>query len=364
MPMAMPIVYEPLFVRGDEPPAAIGWAAADILVQEPPASETPLAPDGMPAFEVTPAIEVPPTFTVTSTPDVTSTFDLTSAFDEMPAATIAQIPGIAEFRELAEEPARVIDAPLEIEAAGRDQPGMVEIDLSDETLEPVFDDEPVFELSLDDGADALAGMQAVIIPLRAVAQEPSRRLSEPPFEAVPSAGPSAAPLAATAPLVEDARPAAIAPSVVIAQTAAAPSHAPLDVAPFGIFANDDLLPPAPAADLELWMPLTSGSARLWPAIEGVVSEYVDLSLEEAGAPAAPKAEHPEWTELIASLRQDMERRRDAEPTPITRVAPRRKTKPVQDEWGFFDPQQCGFAALLAKLDEITEISDEPASRRA
>lgn len=28
-------------------------------------------------------------------------------------------------------------------------------------------------------------------------------------------------------------------------------------------------------------------------------------------------------------------------------------KPVQDEWSFFDPNQCGFAALLDKLDEIT-----------
>jgi hypothetical protein len=38
---------------------------------------------------------------------------------------------------------------------------------------------------------------------------------------------------------------------------------------------------------------------------------------------------------------------------------------VQDEWGFFDPQQCGFAALLAKLDEITEANEEqPASRLA
>jgi hypothetical protein len=30
--------------------------------------------------------------------------------------------------------------------------------------------------------------------------------------------------------------------------------------------------------------------------------------------------------------------------------------PVQDEWGFFDPQQCGFTALLAKLDEINDSS--------
>ena len=29
-------------------------------------------------------------------------------------------------------------------------------------------------------------------------------------------------------------------------------------------------------------------------------------------------------------------------------------EPVQDEWGFFDPSKCGFAALLQKLDEITD----------
>ena len=33
---------------------------------------------------------------------------------------------------------------------------------------------------------------------------------------------------------------------------------------------------------------------------------------------------------------------------------RKKPLPIQDEWGFFDPDQCGFAALLEKLEEITE----------
>lgn len=34
-------------------------------------------------------------------------------------------------------------------------------------------------------------------------------------------------------------------------------------------------------------------------------------------------------------------------------------KPVQDEWGFFDPDQCGFQALIARLDTIaaTEEAD-------
>ena len=42
--------------------------------------------------------------------------------------------------------------------------------------------------------------------------------------------------------------------------------------------------------------------------------------------------------------------------PVTtrrRKSDKPKKKPVQDEWGFFDPSQCGFAALLDKLDEIT-----------
>jgi hypothetical protein len=30
------------------------------------------------------------------------------------------------------------------------------------------------------------------------------------------------------------------------------------------------------------------------------------------------------------------------------------TAQVQDEWGFFDPSKCGFAALLEKLDEISD----------
>jgi CheY-like chemotaxis protein len=32
----------------------------------------------------------------------------------------------------------------------------------------------------------------------------------------------------------------------------------------------------------------------------------------------------------------------------------RRTKPAQDDWALFDPDQCGFAALVARLDEITD----------
>jgi len=27
---------------------------------------------------------------------------------------------------------------------------------------------------------------------------------------------------------------------------------------------------------------------------------------------------------------------------------------MQDEWGLYDPEQCGFAALLERLEDLTE----------
>jgi hypothetical protein len=43
---------------------------------------------------------------------------------------------------------------------------------------------------------------------------------------------------------------------------------------------------------------------------------------------------------------------------------RSKASPAQDEWGFFDPDQCGFAALIEKLEEINDNDDTPAPRGA
>jgi hypothetical protein len=40
-------------------------------------------------------------------------------------------------------------------------------------------------------------------------------------------------------------------------------------------------------------------------------------------------------------------------TPPAQTRPAHK-RPAQDEFGMFDPQQCGFAALMAKLDELSE----------
>jgi hypothetical protein len=117
------------------------------------------------------------------------------------------------------------------------------------------------------------------------------------------------------------------------------------------------------------MYLTPG--RMWPTLEGVPIELPVV-----------RSEQPDWIELVASLRQDLERRRTDPAAAAAAAAPlaarpsdgaqaqahhlvkkprpqAKKAKPVQDEWGFFDPEQCGFSTLLAKLDEITEEDVRP-----
>ena len=116
--------------------------------------------------------------------------------------------------------------------------------------------------------------------------------------------------------------------------------------------DPEIAPDPPRADIEPWVPMFLTPGRLWPAMEGMPSEM-----------PAPRAEQPDWIELIASLRQDLERRgprpTDGAVAQTRQLAPHPKSppktaKPVQDEWGFFDPEQCGFSTLLAKLEEITD----------
>jgi hypothetical protein len=123
-------------------------------------------------------------------------------------------------------------------------------------------------------------------------------------------------------------------------------------------------PEPPRADVEPWVPTFLTPGHTWPALDGMPVET-----------PAPRAEQPDWIELVTSLRQDLERRRTdppaagadpiaARPSDGSEADSRRRVrkqkpqtmqpKPIQDEWGFFDPEQCGFSTLLAKLEEITK----------
>ena len=134
------------------------------------------------------------------------------------------------------------------------------------------------------------------------------------------------------------------------------------------------------ADLPGETGMSLASSQTWPALDGVQAEalIVDEERPVEPTPVAGKQKPLEWSELVASLRQDIERRRTkpvaaAEPQaakrpanlaairrsqPDTRQKPHvEEEKPLQDEWGFFDPQKCGFAALLAKLEQVTVTPD-------
>jgi hypothetical protein len=75
---------------------------------------------------------------------------------------------------------------------------------------------------------------------------------------------------------------------------------------------------------EIWTPSSLGSAAVWPGMDFATSAHQDHASSSASA------------------------------RPPAKRFPARK--PLQDEWGFFDPAQCGFSALLAKLDEITHVA--------
>lgn len=75
----------------------------------------------------------------------------------------------------------------------------------------------------------------------------------------------------------------------------------------------------------------------------VVTPPVDVEPTEAIVVAPPVDVEAAPPDVVAPPTVTTRRRKPGKP----------KKQPVQDEWGFFDPSQCGFAALLDKLDEIT-----------
>jgi hypothetical protein len=155
--------------------------------------------------------------------------------------------------------------------------------------------------------------------------------------------------------------------------------------------------------VEFSMSLPSGT-QAWRPFEGAPVEtrarvrQGEAPVEPPPSPSPSKPDRPEWTELIEALRLDIQRlsAERTQPAPlaaemptdespvtvsVSTVSPPPRTssatspktprrakahprgaRPIQDEWGLFDPEQCGFAALLAKLDEVTERNEESSAR--
>lgn len=115
-------------------------------------------------------------------------------------------------------------------------------------------------------------------------------------------------------------------------------------------------------DAELWMPLTAVVGHGWPHIEGEAAHAA--SAIEGGLFPQRHVALPE-ARPAAPIRKTAPSRRRAAPKLETRRKKRQKAAPapVPNDGAFFDPDECGFAALIAKLDEVTAENSAPVKRR-
>jgi hypothetical protein len=111
-----------------------------------------------------------------------------------------------------------------------------------------------------------------------------------------------------------------------------------------------------------------GRSALGDVLTALELDLVQMRTEPAGSvSAASSKQSAATTEPNATPQADSSReiprqkKREKGPAPVQHE---KGSAPVQDEWGFFDPQQCGFSALLTKLDEISEDEKRSTKKRA
>src|SRR5262245_40248770 len=103
--------------------------------------------------------------------------------------------------------------------------------------------------------------------------------------------------------------------------------------------RDSVAPQAPTTpSVDAWTERSLASAAVWPAMDFAPAEKPRSNPAEKPRGKSPSAASP-----------------TANKFPVHR--------PLQDEWGLFDPDQCGFAALLENLQEITQVASSlPAAK--
>lgn len=186
------------------------------------------------------------------------------------------------------------------------------------------------EAEADAAADATVG-PLVETPAELIVEAPAGTAAEAAAETAVS-GFEFVELDLSALLDELSRPETTAPATAAAREITVPPAAPA-VESTQIGQKPAASPVDAVAWTEVWLP----PGRSWPTMEGVAVEI------------EPKV-----------IPRSLSRRSAAHPVTPAKPAP----KPVQDEWGFFDPVRCGFTALLLKLDEITSGEEGPIKQRA
>jgi len=98
---------------------------------------------------------------------------------------------------------------------------------------------------------------------------------------------------------------------------------------------------------------------LVPGLVSLLPSPQDLTLPRDVKPVAPFEVIFELPQVITVRDDACEPASQRRPVAATPAAPADTdtdfgAPPVRDEWGIFDPSKCGFSALLAKLDEISD----------
>jgi hypothetical protein len=99
-----------------------------------------------------------------------------------------------------------------------------------------------------------------------------------------------------------------------------------------------------------------------PSEEATPEEPTEVETADASAAPAPRKrdKHRKKSDKRQPLKAQKPAATAAAPPAAPPAAPRppQPQEPAQDEWGLFDPNQCGFAALVDKLNEVTDEKDQ------
>jgi hypothetical protein len=134
----------------------------------------------------------------------------------------------------------------------------------------------------------------------------------------------------------------------------------------GITIDPDLWASPQPSPRQAWPSTPGESAAGQPAvpIEGLLATPGNDARPPVAAPAPPpQIPQPELVQENPVRARALAKRAARAAIAAAKAGAKRKRKAkqtnnVSDEWGFFDPAQCGFAALVSKLDEITVEPDD------
>jgi hypothetical protein len=102
-----------------------------------------------------------------------------------------------------------------------------------------------------------------------------------------------------------------------------------------------------------------------PALHDLESDLAAASPPSVAPAVLPEVEPEETPQVEArrhATRKNSKKSKKRSKKPQPAKPPKPNMRPAQDEWGLFDPNRCGFAAVVQKLNEVTDEEDQKGNR--